>query len=73
MFIWKVTAKKAVIMSGFKFLKSERKIAPVHAMEVYGGSGYLNPLIRNLCTRWRWMLTSHTVYSTFVGEATIEC
>jgi hypothetical protein len=53
MFIFKVIAQKTVNMTEFKFLKSERKIAPVHAIEAYGGSECLNPLIRNLCTRWR--------------------
>jgi hypothetical protein len=53
MFIWKLFAHKTVIITEFKFLKSEGKIAPVHAVEVYEGSGCLNPLIRNLYTRLR--------------------
>ena len=57
MFIWRVIAQQTVIMTEFKFLKSESKIAPVHSMEVYGGPGCLNPLIRNLCTIWRRMIS----------------
>ena len=74
MFIWKVFAQKTVTMTDVKFLKSERKIAPVHAMEAYGGSGCLNPLIHNLCTRWRWMIsfTFRLLNTCVCGGANIE-
>jgi hypothetical protein len=54
-------------MTKFKFLKSERKIAPVHAVEAYGIVGVsIRSFVTSPLDGGEWS-ASHSVYSTCVG------